>query len=227
MYLQERVRGVAGSIVFASDGARAVPLGLSRGLSGERAFGAGVRGFLYCGSILAAAGDPQFSNDARLLAAATALAAAATEEFRLVGVNGIDFIARSGVAYALEVNPRYTASMELVERAYGVSIFDVHARACAGTLPLFDLATARATVPGAIGKAVIYARRDTTIGDSRSWLADPDIRDVPRPGERIPDGRPVCTIFARGRDGAACLGALEARAAALYRSLERRLERIA
>src|SRR5207244_5666354 len=39
-YLQQRITGVAGSIVFAADGRRAVPLGLSRILAGETAFGA-------------------------------------------------------------------------------------------------------------------------------------------------------------------------------------------
>jgi hypothetical protein len=224
MYLQERIAGVAGSIVFAADGTRAVPLGLSRALAGEPAFGA--RGFGYCGNILAGAGDGQFAADARLFAAATALATAVTEEFGLVGVNGIDFVARGGVPYALEVNPRYTASMELVERAYGLSMFDIHARACAGALPAFDLAVARAA-PGAIGKAIVYARRSTIVTDTRGWLADGSVRDVPAPEERIRRGRPVCTVFARGRDGEDCHAALGARAAALYRLIEPRARRIA
>lgn len=114
-YLQQRIPGVAGSIVFAADGRRAVPLGLSRLLAGVGAFGAS--GFRYCGNILASSGDAQFAADGRLYAGAAALAAAATEMFGLVGVNGIDFIARRGIPYAIEVNPRYTASMELVERA--------------------------------------------------------------------------------------------------------------
>ncbi|MGH7673183.1 MAG: ATP-grasp domain-containing protein [Gemmatimonadales bacterium] len=226
MYLQERIAGVAGSIVFAADGMRAVPLGLSRALAGERAFGA--HGFGYCGNILAGAGDGQFTADARLFAAATALATAVTAEFGLVGVNGIDFVARRGVPYAVEVNPRYTASMELVERAYGLSMFDIHARACAGALPAFDLAAARAAPGGgAIGKAIVYARRSITVADTRGWQSDCSVRDVPAPHERIARGRPVCTVFARGRDGADCYAALNARAVALYRLIEPRSLRIA
>jgi predicted ATP-grasp superfamily ATP-dependent carboligase len=225
MYLQQWVEGVAGSIVFAADGRRAVPLGLSRILAGRRAFGS--RGFRYSGNVLSSSGDPRFSEDARLLETATTLAAALTEEFGLVGLNGIDFVVRRGVPYPIEVNPRYTASMELVERAYGLSMFEIHVRACRGALPHFDLPAARAAATGAIGKAIVYARRDTKIPDSRRWLADSDVRDVPHPGERIARGRPVCTVFARARDGATSLDALEARAAALYRSLELPLRRIA
>src|SRR5881628_3376453 len=206
-YLQQRMAGLPGSIVFVADGRRAVPLGMSLSLLGEQAFGAD--GFRYCGNILAAA-------EPNVRAVACRLAAAATEEFGLVGVNGIDFVAARGVPYPVEINPRYTASMELVERAYDISIFATHALACAGTLPAFDLATAP---PGAIGKAILYARRDLTAPDTRGWLEDESVRDVPAPGERIARGRPICTVFARGADVAACRGALAARARALYRAV--------
>ena len=76
-------------------------------------------------------GRQQFARDEALVDAACALTRVVTEEFGLVGVNGIDFVARDGVPYALEVNPRWSASLELVERAYGFSVFGAHAEACA------------------------------------------------------------------------------------------------
>src|SRR5437879_5615595 len=97
-YVQQRIAGVTGSIVFAADGRCAVPLGLSRILAGERRFGAD--GFRYCGNILGAAGDPQFPDEARLLERAARLAQAVTAAWGLVGVNGVDFVARRGVPFA-------------------------------------------------------------------------------------------------------------------------------
>ncbi len=224
-YLQERISGVTGSIVFAADGRRAVALGLSRILAGDAAFGAD--GFRYCGNILGSAGDPQFSGDERLLDRATVLAECVTRAFGLVGVNGVDFVARRGVPHAIEVNPRYTAAMELVERAYGISLFDVHVRACQQRLPAFDLAAARRRAPDAVGKAIVYARRPTALGDTPSWLLDSDVRDISPPGTRFAPREPICTIFARGRDAAGCFAALAGRAARLYRDLERREARSA
>jgi len=224
-YLQQRIAGVAGSIVFAADGRRAVPLGLSRILGGESTFGAD--GFRYCGSILGSAGDPQFPADARLLERATLLAQEVTRAFGLVGVNGVDFIARRGVPYAIEVNPRYTAAMELVERAYGLSLFDAHAQACKGALPAFDLAAARHRTPEAVGKAIVYARRPTVLGDTRPWLADPDVRDISPPGTTFAPRQPICTIFARQGDASACFAALTRRAARLYCDVEGREARSA
>src|SRR5207237_145219 len=78
-YLQQRIAGVTGSIVFAADGRRAVPLGLSRILAGERRFGAD--GFRYCGSILGSAGDPQFAADDRMIQRATLLAESVSRAF--------------------------------------------------------------------------------------------------------------------------------------------------
>jgi predicted ATP-grasp superfamily ATP-dependent carboligase len=215
-YLQAHLVGVPGSIVFAADGQRAVPLGVSRALAGDHRFGAA--GFRYCGSILEPAGSGQLPH-------ATRLAAAVTELFGLVGVNGLDFVTADGAPQAIEVNPRYTASMELVERAHGLSIFGIHARACAGELPDFDLAGARR--PGVFGKAVVYARRGVIPEHTHHWLADADRGDVPPSGERIARGRPICTIFARAQSVAGCHAALARRARALYRVLEARRARIA
>ena len=218
-YLQEFVDGPSGSLVFVAAGGRAAPFGISRQLVGEQAFGA--EGYQYCGSILAAAGDPQFPHDEALVDAASALARAVADEFGLVGVNGIDFVARDGIPYTIEVNPRWSASMELVEDAYGLSVFEAHASACAtGILPAFDLVHARRD-RGAVGKAVIYARGDVTVGETRTWLTKHEnIRDIPLPGSCIPSGRPVCTIFADGRDALTCHDALVQSASRVYAQLE-------
>src|SRR5262252_9325949 len=200
-YLQEFVEGTPGSIVFVAAGGRAVPIGISRQLVGELAFGA--TGFKYCGSILAPTGDRQFARDnvdSALVRTASALVRTIAEEFELVGVNGLDFVARDGVPYAIEVNPRWTASMELVERAYGLSVFAAHADACVnGVLPAtrdFKLGAARRGVQ-AFGKAIVFARDDVTVGDARDWVGL-GIRDVPHAGDKIATGRPVCTVFATG-----------------------------
>jgi predicted ATP-grasp superfamily ATP-dependent carboligase len=214
-YLQEFVEGTPGSVVFVAAGGRAVPLGVSRQLIGEEPFGASA--YRYCGNILGAASP---DDDA-----ACALADAVSGEFGLVGVNGIDFIAKQGVPYAIEVNPRWCASMELVERAFGLSVFGAHAAACRdGVLPDFDLARARSGA-GAVGKAVVFARQDVAVGDTHAWLLEggqghtSGVRDVPHPGARIRAGRPVCTVFATARDEVECHASLVRHAERVYARL--------
>ena len=209
-YLQRRIAGMPGSVVFAADGRRAVVLGLTRQLVGDPAFGAS--GFRYCGSLLASRDDPLFERQPELLEAADSLASAVTAAFGLRGLNGIDFIARAGVPYPIEVNPRYTASMELVERATRTSLFALHVEACAGRLGPAPRPAGRT-----YGKGIVYARADRVVGDPAAWAGAP-IADVPHRGERIGRGRPICTVFAADGRASRCLRLLRSAAARVHRA---------
>ena len=209
-----------GALIFAADGRTAVPLGLTRKLTGTGPFGAG--GVPSCGSILGSPTTPCFDDHAAVVDLMTEAAQRLTEEFGLVGVNGLDFVYGSGTAYPVGIDPRYTSAMELLERAHGVSVFDIHASACEGRLPRSELAYRPASF--AYGNAMLRSRRAVTLGDTRGWVRDPSVRDVPRPGGAIERGQPICTIFAEAGDVAACRRALVRRAAQIYREVEREPE---
>jgi predicted ATP-grasp superfamily ATP-dependent carboligase len=134
----------------------------------------------------------------------------------LRGVNGIDFIAQHGIPFAIEVNPRYSASLELAERAFEISAFQMHLLGCEKNLPA-TLELPR-SFP-AVGKAILYARRPVIAGDTRRWLEDSTIADIPWPGERIHPGHPICTVFATGATAADCELTLRARAEQVYSQL--------
>jgi predicted ATP-grasp superfamily ATP-dependent carboligase len=185
-------------------------LGLSRQLVGDTRFGA--KRFRYCGSLLAGT-THVFPQQQRLETTATRLAEVVARKFGLVGLNGIDFIARDGVPYPIEVNPRCSASMELVQRGHGLSIFEVHAASCGGNLPV---APPRTTLT--YGKAIVFARRDLVLGNTRPWLGRRSYADVPHPGERIPATKPICTVFAAAREPSGCMRLLAKRAAGVYRA---------
>jgi len=209
-YLQEFVEGTSGSIIFVSSGGRGVTLGVTRQLVGDSSFGSS--GFRYCGNILIERQD--------LVPDAVALVDAVAAEFSLVGVGSIDIVASEHGLQPVEVNPRWSASMELVERARGISMFTIHADACVkGELPAFLVD--RSLEPPAIhGKAIAFARQDVVIGDTRSWLEDPNVRDVPHEGEQIAADQPICTVFATGSDEGNCHAGLVERAARIYGELD-------
>ena len=215
-YTQPFIDGVPGSVVFVAARGAAAVLGVTRQLIGDPTFGAS--GFRYAGNILRPTG--RRSGREPLVDSAAELASRFTRELGLVGVNCIDFIARGDTAVPIEINPRWSASMELVERAHGVSIFAAHAAAClAGDLPRHLTFDTDSLPSETLGKAILFARHDVTCGDTRAWLTDPMIRDVPHPGEQIPAGRPVCTIFAAAPDDPSCYAALAARGAEIYDQL--------
>jgi len=102
--------------------------------------------------------------------------------------------------------------MELVERQYAVSMFNVHAAACVGgVLPDFDLSSAR-RIRSMLGKAIVFARENAVVGDTRAWLGDETVRDIPKRGARFTTGQPICTVFAEGQTIDTCLARLKERA---------------
>jgi predicted ATP-grasp superfamily ATP-dependent carboligase len=209
------------SIVFAAANGASVPIGFSRQLVGDANFGA--TGFRYCGSIVAPLSDRQFADGRASFAAASAVAECVSSAFGLVGLNGIDFIARDGRVHPLEVNPRWCSSIEVAEGAFATTFFPVHVAACiGGVLPSFDCGAALERTE-AVGKAIVYARQAVSVGDTSSWLAaDSSVRDVPQNGERFRAGQPVCSVFATAADSEDCYRLLVSRAARVYAELEPR-----
>jgi predicted ATP-grasp superfamily ATP-dependent carboligase len=204
--LQEWVEGEPASLVFLADGHEATVLGVTRQLIGDANFGA--TGHRWCGNLLGAPGAPVLAAQDEVIAGASAAAQALARAFGLRGINGIDFMCRGGEAVVVEVNPRWTAAVELVERQMGLSLFAAHVAGTEGTLP--DLPGV--PVEAVIGKAVVFAPTDCTMPDTDGWLADGMTGDVPASGTRMPQGAPICTVFAAGDTAAACYDALAARA---------------
>lgn len=249
-YLQQRIPGLPVGLLFLGDGRRARLLAATEMLVGREAFG--VEGFVYCGSLLAAAdrrrpGPPAVPTGRFPWGAARELAARLTADFGLLGLNGVDAVLSDGTLWPVEVNPRWTASMELLEPGpsdadgpSGPTLFGVHRRACDGDLPDAPWPEApgilrrwaRLAPPGeegrreelrnaarVVGKAVLRTREAARAPDLEA-LGGLVLADVPEPGERIPAGGPVCTVLAAGRDRAGCLDALEAAAARVRGALE-------
>jgi hypothetical protein len=202
--LQELVPGIPASAVFVGDGHRSALLGWSELLA------AGT-GFRYGGNLFPLEA-PRAARDE-----ITGLVEALTEEFSLVGVNGVDFVLNGDRPVVLEVNPRYSASMELIERASGIGVFRVHLDGCAGRLP--D-ARERSALDAALdrrachGKRIVYARERVCAVNPAAWIAR-GVRDVPHPGEVIEAGHPICTVLASGATRVGCVARLHAEEAAV------------
>jgi predicted ATP-grasp superfamily ATP-dependent carboligase len=105
--------------------------------------------------------------------------------------------------FVLEVNPRWTASVEILERATGENAFLLHQAACAQSPRRTPFARATSTLHG---KLVVYAQEAFLVSAANSdrWVdrirgrAWPALADIPRAGESIPAGAPICTVFASG-----------------------------
>jgi predicted ATP-grasp superfamily ATP-dependent carboligase len=161
-------------------------------------------GFTYCGSLdldpgaLDAAVRDQLGRLGNLLAS----------ESGLIGLVGVDLVvdARQQM-HVIEINPRPTASLEVAERATGFSMAAAHLDAFGIIVPR---ETDRWPRSGTWSKAILYAARDfvfdtdtlhAVLAHAASWTAAeqwPAVADIPEPPCPIPEGSPVCTVFAHG-----------------------------
>ncbi len=216
--LQEWIEGKACSAAFVADGRRCVLLGLTEQLIGRGELGA--RGFTWCGNILPLSlPTPEIGT---VIGSVQEMAEKLTRSCDLRGVNGVDFVlgrdeARRPVPYLVEVNPRYTASMELIERAYGINVFDLHVRSFDGELPSFSLGE-NVHRPGFYGKGIIYAREDVVMPETVRWRAK-GRRDIPFLGEKIEAHHPICTVLAQGETREGCWRRLLAAAEMVWREV--------
>jgi uncharacterized protein len=190
--LQQYIPGKACSASFIANGSDAVLVGISEQWAGIEALG--VRRFRYCGNVLPLPEILESETGKTTLEQIRRMATFLTREFGLTGANGFDFILHENQVVLIEVNPRYSASMELVERAYDLPVFHLHTEAVLhGRLPRFTL---ESQLNGSrfFGKAVLFCEKDCVAPEV---LDDPaaGLRDMPMPGETMHAGSPFCTLL--------------------------------
>ena len=212
-YVQRLIAGESLSAVFIGNGRDAVPLGVTRQLVGLPEFHAAA--FSYCGSIgpEPLAGE---EGDAWLR-----IGSVLAGEFGLRGIFGVDALRAPGGITPVEVNPRYTASVEVLERALDVPAVRLHVEACAGALPPHALAASRIRV----GKAYLFAPRDLAVPDLSALIGnkatggDLQIADIPAAGTGVAAGAPILTLLVRAGSAEACADLLLAHARRIYNHL--------
>ena len=217
---QRRIPGMPCAAAFVAADGFATLLGVTRQLVGEPWLGA--HGFQYAGSI------GPLLLDKPMLAAIALGGNALAERFDLVGLFGVDFILDDARVWTLEVNPRYTASIEIVERATRALALAAHAAACSGLQPAIrHPESAIASPPLVHGKAILFARCDIVMGGDVATTALseasgqpwPTLADVSPAGTPIEAGRPVLTVFADGATVDEVEYGLRQRVAAIERAL--------
>ncbi len=216
-YFQQRANGEAASAVFLSEWNRTTLVGASRLLLANAP---GPR-FGYGGAIgpipLTQELEAQFLEAGRILA----------ETFPFRGLWGLDFLHDGSNAWITEINPRYTATVELYEHAYGTALLPYHQRACEdfrmapGERRQITIASWAETPakPFCVGKVVVYSPWDFVVPPWKDWTHARDplvpglkiLADRPAKGSKVPQGFPICSLLAAGTSESECRLALRGR----------------
>lgn len=195
---QKRIRGAEYSAIFL---AAAAPgdvrfVGVTQQLVGWSECHA--RDFQWCGNIGPVALPIQVEHLVRRLGNILKW------KLGLKGLFGLDFMVDGqGMPWVTEVNPRYPASLELLEHSTGTSLLSDHVMCFAGDR--VPPRTWNRAHPGEfLGKAVYYAARRVRVNEPLAQprpgteLDFPEMADLPAAGSVIETGHPVCTVFATG-----------------------------
>ncbi|MDI9632671.1 MAG: ATP-grasp domain-containing protein [Methanolinea sp.] len=191
--VQEVVEGIPASVSCLADGrghARAVAANMQilRG-AGDSAYG-------FCGSLTPL--DHPLAQ--RMAACAERIAASSGCR----GCIGIDFVLGERDFFAIEVNPRFQATLDTVEMSLGINLFSAHVQACHGTLPSPDtLHPARVAV-----RRILFAERDCTVEGDLSPLF-PAVSDIPWPGASFEEGQAIVSVYGWGETAEEAWGLLD------------------
>ncbi len=241
VYLQEYIAGTPCSAVYVGNGDEARLLGVTEQLIGESHLHAGP--FRYCGNV-----GPLMPDKKQwelLMRIGNAIASGCG----LRGLFGIDYVIADNVPYPVEVNPRYTASVEVIEHATWTAALALHANEFDSSLSLPEgpppekmsppsphpdptalrVGTSSSRRDRVIGKAVLYAWMSSLFPAEGPWMESlrkprdpwnlPAFADIPHPGEAMEVGRPILTFFAAADSVEACKDKLWQIGAEVERSL--------
>jgi uncharacterized protein len=217
VFFQQFIDGEACSAVYVGDVTTARLLGVTWQLVGETWLHAAP--FHYCGSI-----GPMPLAD-RLRQAFEHLGNALAAACGLRGLFGVDCVLRDGIPWLIEVNPRYTASVEVLERATGLSALAWHQAVFDAPAKESPLDPPDPSPAVFVGKAILFAAQPIVFPATGPWqdalrqpftpAIPPDYADIPCIGEAIPRGRPVLSLFASAPSMDACRSELRLLASAL------------
>ena len=195
-FFQEFIQGDPQSAVFVGAKQQAQFLGATKQLIGTD--WCGVEKFRYAGSIGPIGME---SNEFELW---NQIGSKLAAEFDLKGLFGVDAIVNDDGIWTIEVNPRYTASIEILESADpNVNSIYRHVTACRNQM--FVPFRQREQIDVYYAKAILFAKRPLCVSpalvdrllreNERSDL--PRIADIPHAGT-IEAGWPILTVFGKG-----------------------------
>ena len=201
---QDLVSGRPASVSVIGNGSEARAIAINEQLIGLS--WAGAEGYRYSGNIT------PLEAPQRQMADMAAMAESIIAGLGLVGSNGVDFLLGEKGPVPVEVNSRFQGSLDSVEMACKINVFEAHLQSFSGLLPI-----APASPCCTAGRIILYASSSLSIDVDLlySWTAD-----VPALGSRIESTDPVLSITAQAAGRAEVLSCLKERAAKLSRLLK-------
>ena len=178
---QEVVKGIPCSVSCIASGGRAKAIAANlqylRGGEGDRAYG-----FAGAATPFTAEKTGELMKEAERIASLSGC----------TGSIGIDFILAEDGIYAIEVNPRFQATLDIIEMSTGFKIFEAHINACKGILP-----ESAPKAKKVVARRIMFAERDLIVRDDLKKF-HPHVADIPRKNSEIEEGGAIISVYGEG-----------------------------
>ncbi len=161
-------------------------------------------------------------------------------ESGLLGLWQADFLVHHGALTLLEINPRWSASMDILDVCLDLRLVEMHyesickilCRAAYEQFALNACKRARESIESMIGKLVVYAPNAFTVSQAQSdywwanrWECDVNttrnrsqFADIPVAGTNVEIGNPILTVLTSGRSHESILRELQTAKSVVERS---------
>jgi len=198
---QKVVSGIPASVSCLSDGKRAIAIAMNEQILQNTS----VAPFGFAGSITPIV--HALTNKMRQYAEKAAAMSGC------VGSIGIDFVL-DDQAWAIEVNPRFQATIDTVEMATTCNIFKLHIDAYYGHLPQKSPIVKHFAI-----RKILFADKSLVI-DSDIRKLYPWVADIPWPGTCLDEGNPIVSVFGLGKSKEDALEMLNKNITSVYRYIK-------
>ena len=190
-YFQKQLQGTAVSLSFFADGQNVMPLGYSKPVTTKQS----NLPFVFCGL-----DGPVELNDS-IDQEALRISKLIVQKFKLRGFNGIDFLASDKAVHFIDLNPRITASFEILQESHSFCFFDRHIHLTSDILSNTCIPESFPTMQKKIisGFRIIYAESDFYMNEhfQESLFNNKFLTNIPNRKYFFKKYEPVCSVFLR------------------------------
>lgn len=184
MLIQEFITGIPTSVSVISTKEKANSIAVNEQLIGTSWLT--NMPFAFCGNITPF--KHQFTEKMKELAEKLVL------KLGLVGSNGVDFLLTENGPVIIELNARFQGSLDTVELATGINVFDAHMKAFQGEMLSSEVSSEKYA-----GRVIIYGNRELKISEKmQKNIIEMETADVPNVGHIAYADEPISSVLSSG-----------------------------
>ena len=187
--LQEYVDGIPVSCTVIGNGRESALVSINRQIIGEKLCNP-PKEFMYCGNVVPA---NLLRSDDKIIAE---ISLKLSNELKLKGINGFDFVLKNHEPYFMEINPRIPGSIRASECSMNLNLLDLHVKSFNPNFwDLIKKKLKEVKINNFTTKLIYFAPNEVSKDKIQTINTIPHIHDKSKPIINLMKESPVCSIL--------------------------------